>query len=331
MMISIIIPNLNGEKFLKGCLDSIKNQEIDEEIEVIIVDNSSKDKSEEIVKNNFPEAKFIKLSRNYGFAKAVNIGIKNSEGRYILLLNNDTVLDRKFLISLKNALDNHPEVGFCASKILMMNNKNLIYGAGDIYKNNGTAELRGYGKPKDMYKKEEYVFGACAAASMYRKELFEKIGLFDEDFFAYYEDVDIDWRAQLSGFKCLYVPNAIIYHYGSATFGDMSDLKIYYGTRNILLVLFKDVPYFLIKKYFFHILFFQIGRFLFYTLKGKFKPYIKGIIDAFKLYSLMKRKREEVYRKASVSEEYLRSLITRVFFRYYLEKVKLKLSNEKSK
>jgi len=324
-MISIIIPNLNGEKFLKDCFDSIKNQEIDEEFEIIIVDNGSKDKSEEIVRNNYPEVRFIKLDKNYGFARAVNIGIKNSKGEYIVLLNNDTILDKNFLKNLKKSLDNNPEVGFCASRILMMNDKNLIYGVGDFYKNNGTAELRGYGKLKNLYEKKEFVFGACAAASIYRKELFEKIGLFDEDFFAYYEDVDLDWRSQLFGFKCLYVPEAIVYHYGSSTFGNFSDFKIYYGTRNILLVLFKDVPDFIIKKYIINIIFFQIGRFVFYTLQGKFRPYIRGIIDAFKMYSFMKNKRKEIYRNISISREYVESFIVKVEFSDYLNKIKSKL------
>jgi len=327
-MISIIIPNLNGEKFLKDCFDSIKNQEIDEEFEIIIVDNGSKDKSEEIVRNNYPEVRFIKLDKNYGFARAVNIGIKNSKGEYIVLLNNDTILDKNFLKNLKKSLDNNPEVGFCASRILMMNDKNLIYGVGDFYKNNGTAELRGYGKLKNLYEKKEFVFGACAAASIYRKELFEKIGLFDEDFFAYYEDVDLDWRSQLFGFKCLYVPEAIVYHYGSSTFGNFSDFKIYYGTRNILLVLFKDVPDFFVKKYFLSILFIQISRLIFFTLKGKFFPTIRGMMDAFKMRKLMKEKRKEIYKNIKVSNEYIESLITKITFKDYFEKFKLKLKEK---
>jgi len=324
-MISIIIPNLNGEKYLNDCLTSIKNQEIDEEIEIIVVDNGSNDNSEKIIKENFPEIKFIKFDKNNGFARAVNIGIKNSNGNYIILLNNDTILDKNFVKNLKNALDNNPEVGFCASRILMINNKDLIYGAGDIYKNNGTAELRGYGKLKNLFKKSEFVFGACAAASIYRKEIFDNIGFFDEDFFAYYEDIDFDWRAQLFGYKCLYVPDAIVYHYGSVTFGNFSDFKIYYGTRNILLVLFKDVPKFILKKYFFHILFFQLGRFIFFILMGRFKPYIRGVIDAFKMYKIMQIKRKKIEQNINVSKDYINSLITKISIYEYIEKIKSKL------
>ena len=327
-MISIIIPNLNGEKFLKDCINSIINQEIDEKFEIIIVDNGSKDKSEDIIKKGYPEINFIKLDKNYGFAKAVNIGIKNSNGEYIVLLNNDIVLDKNFLKNLKKGLDDNPEVDFCASRILMINDKNLIYGAGDIYKNNGTAELRGYGKPKNLYEKSEFVFGACAAASIYRRELFEKIGLFDEDFFAYYEDVDLDWRAQLFGFKCLYVPEAIVYHYGSSTFGNFSDFKIYYGTRNILLVLFKDVPDFFVKKYFLNILFIQIGRLIFFTLRGKLLPVIRALIDAFKMKKLMKEKRKEIYNNIKVSDKYVESIITKISLNNYFEKFKLKLKEK---
>lgn len=323
-MISIVIPNLNGEKFLKDLIFSIKFQEIDEQIEIIIVDNGSSDSSEKIIKKNFPDIKFIKLDKNYGFAKAVNIGIKNSNGRYIILLNNDIILDKYFVKNLRDTLDNNPDVSFCASKILMMNDKSIIYGAGDIYKNNGTAELRGYGEFHNNFTKKEYVFGACAAASIYRKKLFEKVGLFDEDFFAYYEDVDLDWRAQIKGYKCLFNPNAIVYHYGSSTFGDDSYFKIYYGTRNILLVLFKDVPNVLIRKYFFHILLFQIGRFLYFSFKGKFRPLFKGIIDALKMYKKMKKKREEIYKNKTVSDKYIMSMINRVTFYDYIKKIKFK-------
>ncbi|MBN2544601.1 MAG: glycosyltransferase family 2 protein [Spirochaetes bacterium] len=256
--ISIIIPNYNGKLLLSECLSSIFDQKIDFKYEILIIDNGSNDGSEQLIQNINPEIKFIKLGRNYGFAKAVNFGIKNSKFEYILLLNNDTVLEGTFLQIMKKALDDNPQISFCASRILMYENPDKIYGTGNIYINNGTAELRGFDKDKNLFNNNEFVFGACAAASIYRRVLFDNIGYFDEDFFAYYEDVDFDVRAQLTGHKCLYVADALVYHHGSVTSNKMNDFKIYYGCRNILLVMFKNMPLRFFLKNFINIFFLQM-------------------------------------------------------------------------
>jgi len=321
--ISIIIPNYNGEVLLSKCLSSIYKQIIDYIYEIIIIDNGSKDGSEQLIKNYYPKIKFIKLDKNYGFAKAVNHGIMESKGNYILLLNNDTVLGESFLKNMKKALDENPDVSYCASKILMIDNPDKIYGAGNIFINNGTAELRGYDKDKNLFNETEYVFGACAAASIYRRSLFTDIGYFDEDLFAYYEDVDLDIRAQLTGHKCLYVADAVIYHHGSVTSNKLNDFKTYYGCRNILLVMFKNIPYQFFLRNLINILFLQSCRILAFVLIGKIIPVFKGVVDAFKMYSLMKRKKEELYKMSLISYNEFEKLIVRYTLKNYIQKINL--------
>jgi GT2 family glycosyltransferase len=211
MKTSIIIANWNGLHLLKKCLPSIQKQSyIDSE--TIVVDNGSTDGSQDFIEEFFPQVKVIKLNKNYGFVKANNIGYKYSKGERIALLNNDTVADRWWLKNLNQSLDEHLEVGFCASKILLLDKPCIIDSAGDILSlfgayNRGKNEVD---QPK--YNIPKYIFGACAAAAIYRRKMLEDIGFFDEIFITNFEDVDLSFRAQLAGYKCMYVPSAVVYH-----------------------------------------------------------------------------------------------------------------------
>jgi GT2 family glycosyltransferase len=247
MSTSLIIVNWNGRDLLEDCLPSLESQTISAE-EIIVVDNGSNDDSVEFLKISFPSVTVVALDKNYGFAKANNIGIRLASGSRIALLNNDTVVDSQWLEELNHALNNHPEVGFCASKMLMYRDPNIIDSAGDML---GIAKAykRGHGRPNGTeFNETEYVFGACAGAAIYRSEMLNDIGLFDETFVTNLEDVDLSFRAQLVGYKCMYVPSAVVYHKVGETkrrIGWTDRLT----QRNNKLMWLKNAPGWLLVKY----------------------------------------------------------------------------------
>ena len=245
--VSIIIVNWNGKNFLAGCLDGLRQQTY-REFSIILVDNGSDDGSLELVQKNYPEVKTIALSENMGFAIANNIAIKSVQTEYVALLNNDAVPHPEWLEYLMKALQENPEAGFAASKMLFYHNPKIIDRAGDVYTTAATALLRGRGKPSETYNNQEWIFGACAGAAMYRTQMLEDIGLFDENFFLLYEDVDLSFRAQLLGYKCLYVPEAIVHHMVSSSIGDDSPISVYYSHRNLEWVYIHNIPTALIKR-----------------------------------------------------------------------------------
>lgn len=211
-IVSIIIPNWNGLDHLEICLPSISKQTF-KNFEVIVVDNGSSDQSVDFVKTNFPNFKIIKFKKNWGFSKAVNVGIKYSTSNYIFLLNNDTEIDKNCLKYLLEAAKSHLEVGFIAAKILNFSSRNLIDNAGDYIDSVGHLHSRGFGK-KDgpEFSREQYIFASSGGGSLFKREVFKKVGYLDEDYFFYMEDIDLCLRAQLAGFKGWYQPKARIYH-----------------------------------------------------------------------------------------------------------------------
>ena len=243
---SVIIPNWNGRRFLETCLASLGRQTC-RDFEIIVVDNGSTDGSVQMVRTYYPDVKLIRLSQNEGFSRAVNRGIRSAAGKYIALLNNDTEADPEWLGELVKALDQNPDVGFCASKMLNFFQRNLIDNAGDrlaFYGNiTGKGEI-----DAGQYDRPRLLFSACAGAAIYRREMLRDTGLFDEDFFAYYEDVDLGMRAQLMGYRCLFVPTAIVYHIHQATSDRMPAKRFLFLQRNIVFVHLKNMPLRLLLK-----------------------------------------------------------------------------------
>jgi GT2 family glycosyltransferase len=212
MKISVVIPNWNGVDYLKICLPSLIKQSF-KDFEIIVIDNGSNDDSINYLEKKYSQIKIIKLKENLGFSKATNAGIKTSKGEYIFLLNNDTKLDKNCLKYLIDATKKNPQISFFATKILNFDKKNLIDNAGDFIDSVGHLYSRGFQK-KDgsKYNQEKLIFAGSGGAVLIKKDLFKKIGYFDEDYFFYMEDIDFFFRAQLAGFTGLFVPSAIIYH-----------------------------------------------------------------------------------------------------------------------
>lgn len=246
-LISVIIPNWNGAALLPSCLDALREQTL-RDFEVILVDNASRDESCALVRERYPEVRLLEMPRNLGLTGGCNAGIGVACGELIALLNNDAEADPRWLEALAGALARHPEAGSAATKMLLHDRRDVINSAGDFFGRDGIPGNRGVWQPDDgRYDQEMWVFGACGGAVAYRRAMLDEIGLFDEDFFMYCEDVDLAWRAQLAGWRCIYAPQARVYHRLSATGGGA--LSSYYTGRNTLYVIAKDMPASLRQKH----------------------------------------------------------------------------------
>lgn len=239
-LVSVVVANYNGAQFLRGCLDSLRMQTYPR-IEVIVVDDASADGSVDLVRAEYPEIHLVVLPRNVGFAAASNEGMRQSAGQIIALLNNDAEADSQWVAELVAALRDDPAAGIAASKILLYDRRDVIHTAGDFLGRNGRPGNRGvWQHDGGQFDTPGYVFGGCGGAVAYRREMLDDIGLFDETFFMYCEDVDLSFRAQLRGYRVRYVPTARVYHRLSATGGGV--LASYYSSRNSLAVLVKNMP-----------------------------------------------------------------------------------------
>jgi len=241
MTVSIIIPNWNGLKYLRTCLNSLRKQQFTD-FETIIIDNGSTDGSVEYVKKYHKHMILVTLDHNSGFAAAVNLGIKLSKGKYILLLNNDTSVKSDAILKLVQILDDKPEIAMVASKMVNFYNRYLMDSAGDYIDVVGHAQNIGLGKSVNKYKTPGEVFLVTGGGSLYRKILFDQVGLLDEDFFAYFEDVDFGLRAQSQGFKAYYQPEAIIYHIHKGTSSRNKAFLEYLQFRNMTQTIIKNFP-----------------------------------------------------------------------------------------
>jgi len=243
-LVSVIILNLNGQNFLKRCLHSVFSSDYTN-FEVIVVDNASTDGSVDFVKSNYPIVKIVQNPRNYGYAKGNNEGAKVSQGKYIIFLNNDTEVDANWLKELVKVIDNYPTVGICGGKILALSNRNIILSAGGeiflpimLYGERGIFE-----EDVGQYSIYEPVLSVSGAALMIRKDLFKKLGGFDERYVAYCEEVDLCWRVRLSGFEVIYTPKAKIFHKLGGTASWLNPQRRFFSRRNMIATLMKNLSF----------------------------------------------------------------------------------------
>ena len=213
--LTVIIPTWNRARLLEQCLSSLGRQRVT--CPVLVVDNGSTDSTREMLEARFPEVEILALEENQGFARAVNRGILHSESEYIALLNNDTEVDPGWVEAGLAAFDQNPGYWFLASRMMDFRRRSTIDSAGDGYDRTGMPYKRGRGDPSHRHSERRPVLGASAGAAFYRRELFQRIGLFDEKYYMYLEDVDLSLRAQLTGHPCLYVPEAAVYHIEAAS------------------------------------------------------------------------------------------------------------------
>ena len=241
--VSVIVVNLNRRDLLERCLDHLWNQTF-HPFEVIVVDNGSTDASLQFLRSiREPRLRIVSLPVNKGFAGGCNAGIACAAGRYIATLNNDAEADPAWLKELVGGMESDASVGMCASKILFYGDRKRIDKAGHLIYPDGLNHGRGSGEPdRGQFERREEVLFPDAAAALYRRDMLDVIGLFDEHFFAYGDDADLGLRGRLAGWTCLYIPTAIVYHVHSATAGEFSPLKAFLIERNRMWVAVKTFP-----------------------------------------------------------------------------------------
>lgn len=279
--LAVVIPNWNGKNLLKACLDSLQTQT--RPVDIIVVDNGSHDGSVEYITKHFPKVQIVGLNHNHGFAGGVNAGIKAAikQGyKYVALLNNDAVADKNWAQALINHAGRHREVGIINSKILH-SNKQRIDTTGDQYSIWGTPFPRGRGElDKGQYDSSEQrdILAACGGASLYRVATLKQIGLFDEKYFAYYEDTDISLRVRLAGWQIHYSPTARVYHQIGATSSKLGDFRQYHMFKNYFFLYFKNMPGWLVWKYLLTAGTGFGGRMITLLTQGKFKLVFKALL-----------------------------------------------------
>ncbi len=231
------------------------------------------------------------------------------------VLNNDAVAHTLWVKHLVEALESYPEVGFGASKMLFCDNPRTIDRAGDTYTTAGTALLRGRGESASNYNKDEWIFGACAGAGLYRTLMLNDTGLFDEDFFMLYEDVDLSFRAQLKGYRCLFVPQAVVYHKASSSIVYDSPISVYYSHRNLEWVYIKNMPSNLILKTVWLHIIYDIAAFFFFAANGRINESIKAKLDALKgVKKILKKRRQIQGNRRRVDDDYIWGLLEKELF-----------------
>jgi len=312
-LISVIIPNWNGAHHLPTCLESLRRQTYPR-AEVIVADNGSTDGSLDLVARDYPEVRVLDLGENRGFAGACNAGIRAARGVFVVLLNNDTEADPRWLEEVIAAFQRHPEAGSVASKMLLFDRRDTFHTAGDFYRVDGIPGNRGvWQKDVGQYERDEYVFSACGGSAAYRKAMLDQVGLLDEDFFFSCEDVDLAWRAQLAGWRCVYAHRAVVYHKLSATGGGVT--ASFYDGRNFIYLLAKDYPGDLWRIYWRAILRAQL-RIAAEALRAwrgaaaraRLRGQLAGLLGILR----MGRKRRAVQRSRTVARAYLENILTEV-------------------
>jgi len=315
--VSIIVVNWNRAGLLKDCLSALCCQSYSN-FEIIVVDNGSADDSVSLVKKNFPLVKLVELAENRGFTGGNAAGLEVAGGEFIALVNNDARAAPDWLEKLLCPMLMNCAIGICASK-LIIDGSEAIDSAGDGITTAGVGFNRGLGKDSQQFSFSEPIFGACGAAVVYRRSMLREIGFFDSDFFLYDEDIDLSFRAQLAGWKCQYVSDAVAHHKGSATSEHLSDLQVYYHSRNLEFVWIKNMPAKLMLRYLHHKLIQEVAAFGYLCLRhGRWKPFLLAKRDAIGMLSNMLKKRSEIQRRRKVSDRYIQQLLTPVLEREYL-------------
>ncbi len=277
MKVTIIIPNYNGKHFMEPCLKSLAEQTC-KDFKILVVDNASTDGSVEYMKEEYPEIETLVLEKNYGFSKAVNVGIRHADTPYVLLLNNDTTVEPHFVLEMIRAIERSRYIFSVSSKMIQMYHPEQIDSAGDLYTVIGWGICRGAGRSITNYTEDCEIFSACAGAAIYRRELFKKIGYFDENHFAYLEDIDVGYRAKIYGYKNVYCPSALVYHVGSGTSGSKYNaFKVKLSARNNIYVNYKNMPALQLLLNLLPLSAGYLVKWLFFLKIGFGKEYMEGI------------------------------------------------------
>lgn len=319
-LVSVVILNWNGKAFIQGCIESVLGQDY-KNMEIIVVDNASTDGSPDMIESEYKDVVLLRNKDNLGFGGGNDVGIKYAHGDYIVMLNNDTELDKSCISEMKKAIEKDEKYGSCASKIYLKFEEDTLDAAGIVVYPDGLSIGRGRLERGYLYNKEEEVFCASDCCCMYRRAMLEDIKLhtFDEyydcDFFAYADETDIGWRAQIRGWRCIFTPKAKVYHMHSASAGTYSPFKAFLVERNRIWLQIKSFPlllliygqFFTLARYFYQ----AYGAFFGKGASGEFsrehskteliEVLLKVYASAIKGMPRMLRKRREIQQRRLLS------------------------------
>lgn len=300
--VSVVIVTWNGRQYLDACLAGVAAQE-GITAETIVVDNASTDGTAEYVRQQYPWVRLVALARNHGFAGGNNAGVRHATGRFIALLNNDTVPDATWLRALRDGIDEPAGVALVASRIVYMHDPAVIDSAGDGMLRWGGAFKRHHGAPVEVAQDSREVFGVCGAACLLPKAVFDELGGFDDDFFASHEDVDLSYRARLRGHRCRYIADAVVRHHGSATLGRISPFAVFHGQRNLEWVYLKNTPASLLLRTLPGHLLYNAAAAIHFTRAGLAGSFFRAKAAALAGLPRMLRKRAAIQRTRRVGPE----------------------------
>jgi GT2 family glycosyltransferase len=307
---TVVIPNWNGAHHLPVCLDALRAQTYPH-LEVLVVDNASTDGSQALIQDRYPEVRLLSLERNLGLTGGNNAGFRAARGDILISLNNDTEVTPRFAEALVAALLDHPTAGMAAAKMLLFDSRDVIHSAGDGYGVDGIPFNRGvWQRDEGQFDEPGWIFGGCGGAVAYRRAMLDAAGLFDESFFMYCEDVDLNWRSQLRGWRCWYTPEAIVYHKLSATGG--GPIASFHTGRNTLWVIAKNYPGALLRKYWRHVLRAQwlvardgLGAWRGAAARARLRGQVAGLLGLPR----MAGKRRNIQATRCVPDDYIEALL----------------------
>lgn len=292
--VSVVIPNFNGIQYLSDCLASLSLQNF-QDFDVIVVDNASTEPGLMECMAKYPTVRLIQRADNGGFSVAVNEGICASSAEYVILLNNDITVNADFVGALADAMEEKKDAFSIQAKMVSMHNPEVMDDAGDFYTVLGWAVAKGKGKASSKYDKSCRIFSACAGAAIYRKSILDQIGLFDENHFAYLEDIDIGYRARLMGYNNYYEPKAVANHAGSATSGSRyNEFKVRLAARNSIYLIYKNQPLWQRILFFGWQFWGVVIKQLFFIKKKYGKVYHDAILEGVKLIGTKEAKEHKV-------------------------------------
>jgi GT2 family glycosyltransferase len=303
--VTAAVLNFNGRSLLEVVLPSLAGQEFSD-FETIVIDNCSSDDSVDYLQREWPQVRVVPTGEfNVGVAAALNVGVEAARGELIALLNNDIELTPSWLGELVEAMDRHPVAASAAGKLLNYRHRDRIDAAGDVFTRAATASGRGHGElDQGQYEREEEIFAPTGGAGLYRASAFADVGLFDETFRAYFEDVDWGLRAQLAGYRSRYVPSAVGYHMGGATTrGDK--LPSYYELqrRNAIGVIVKNVPVGFLLRHAPTIVWNQLLGFAYGANAGMLAAHLRALRGAALEFPRWRRERRRIMGSRRIAPE----------------------------
>jgi len=279
--IRIVVLNWNGRRWLEGCFGALAHEQRPD-VETVLVDNGSTDDSVAFVQARFPWVRIHALPSNVGFAHGNNEGAAGATADYLVFLNNDTIVTPGWLRALVAPADADPGVGLVASRVVFMEPANTVDSAGDGYLRAGGAYKIAHGQPDAVAGSSGEVFGACGAACLIRRALFEELGGFAAHFFMVYEDVDLSYRARLAGARVAYAADAVVRHAGSASLGRVSAEAVYYGQRNLEWTWIRNSPARVLVRSAFAHLAYDVAAAAVYARRGMLGPWLRGKVAALR-------------------------------------------------